>query len=497
MEMYAQVRRAVLVDGMSRRGAARHFGLDRKTIDKICNHAAPPGYRRSKPVSRPKLDGFTALIDGILGADRSAPAKQRHTAKRIFDRLCDEHGFEGGYTIVKDYIRAQRLRSKEVFVPLDHPPGDAQVDFGEAQAVIAGERVKIALFVMALPYSDAVFVKAYPAETAEALCEGHSAGFTFFGGVPQSILYDNTSLIVGRILPGGVRQRTDMFNGLISHYLFKDRYGRPGRGNDKGKVENLVGYTRRNYLVPMPHADSFETLNTRLAKQCRTRLKAHLRSKDAPVGTRLEEDRTAFLPLPSVPFEACRRTSGQATSQALVRFHRNDYSVPTAYAHRQVLIKGFVDRVDICCGTQRIARHKRSYASEDVVYDPLHYLALLEQKPGALDQAAPLKGWALPKTFAHIRRLFEARLGKAGKREYIQTLRLLESFTIDQVARGIMDALRLGTISYDAVKLLTLSAIEQRPARLDLSAYPHVPRPQVAATKAASYLALLDGEARI
>ncbi len=495
MELYAQVRRAVLVDGMSRREAARRFGIDRKTVDKICAHSAPPGYRRVKPVRRPKLEAFIGIIDGLLERDQDMPKKQRHTAKRIFDRLRGEHGFDGGYTTVKDYVRQKRTAMKEAFVPLSHPPGHAQVDFGEAVVVIAGKRRKAAVFVMSLPFSDAAFVSVYPQETVEAWCAGHVAAFTFFGGVPLSILYDNSKRIVGRILGDGTRQRTQMFSSLVSHYLFKDRFGRPGCGNDKGKVENLVGYARRNFLVPIPQASSFEELNMRLEERCRARQLDRLRGKDGTISERLEADKAAFRDLPGGSFEACDRRSGQATSQALVRYRLSDYSVPSAYAHRQVLIKGFVDEVAVCIGTEEIARHKRSYERDDVVFDPLHYLALLERKPGALDQAAPLQGWDLPPCFAQFRRLAEARMGPNGKREYIQVLRLLETFRTDQVERGLCEALRLRAISYDAVKQLTLCAVERRPARLNLDIYPYLPKADVATTKARSYMALIDAGA--
>ena len=162
VELYAQVRHACHVEGLSQREASRRFGIDPKTVAKMLRHAVPPGYRRSKPPARPKLDGFTATIDQIVMADRSAPSKQRHTAKRIFERLRAEHGFAGSYTIVKDYLRERHARAQEMFVPLAHPPGHAQADFGEAVAVIGGVRQKIHFFCLDLPHSDACFVKAYP-----------------------------------------------------------------------------------------------------------------------------------------------------------------------------------------------------------------------------------------------------------------------------------------------------------------------------------------------
>ena len=202
-------------------------------------------------------------------------------------------------------------------------------------------------------------------------------------------------------------------------------------------------------------------------------------------------DLAALQPRPATPFDACDRRPGRVSSLALVRYDRNDYSVPTVYGHRPVLVRGYVDEVVVACGAEIIARHPRSYAREDFVFDPRHYLALLERKIGALDQAAPLQGWNLPEAFATLRRLLEARLGKPGKREYVQVLRLLETFKLEDVHAAVRAALRLGTIGFDAVKHLVLCRIERRPPKLDLAAYPYLPRVTVATTQAKAYLTLL------
>jgi hypothetical protein len=194
-----------------------------------------------------------------------------------------------------------------------------------------------------------------------------------------------------------------------------------------------------------------------------------------------------------VPYDACDKKPGRASSLSLVRYRGTDYSVPTAYGHREVLVRGYVDRVEISCGAETIARHVRSYEREDFVFDPLHYLALLEHKTGALDQAAPLAGWDLPEVFATLRRLLEARMGKQGKREFVQVLRLMEVFTIEDVATGVRDAIDRGVIGFDAVKHLVLCRIERRPARLDMTVYPYLPRASVAITSARTYLDLLSG----
>ena len=396
MELYAAVRRSVYVEGLSERAAARRFGLARETVRKMLRYRRPPGYRRAQPVRRPKLDAFTGIIDQILREDQSRPKKQRHTAKRIGERLRAEYGFTGGDTIVKAYVRAQRLGGQEMFVPLAHPPGDAQADFGEALVVIAGVECKAHYLVVDLPHSDDGFVQAFPAETTEAFCDGHNAAFGYFGGVPRRIVYDNTKLAVARILGDGTRQRTQVFCELQSHYLFADRFGRPGKGNDKGKVEGLVGYVRRNFFVPIPRFASWDALNADLAHKCGERRGRRLRRHTETIGERFARDREALLPLPPVPYDACDTRTTRVTSLSLVRYRRNDYSVPTAYGHREVLVKGYVDEVVIVCGSdeiarhrrsyeREIARHRRSYEREVLIFEPRHYLALLERKTGALD----------------------------------------------------------------------------------------------------------------
>jgi transposase len=495
VEVYAAVRQFVFVEGRSRREAARVFGLSRDTITKMCRFSAPPGYVRTKPPGRPKLGPLIPVIDAILAADITAPPKQRHTAKRIFERLQAEHGFGGGYTVVKDYVRHARSRARETFVPLAHAPGHAQVDFGEAIGVIGGVRQKLHVFFMDLPHSDAPFMKAYPAETTEAFLDGHVSAFAFFGGIPQSILYDNTKLAVAKICGDGKRERTRAFSGLVSHYLFRDRFGRPGKGNDKGKVEGLVKNGRRRFLTPVPAAASFEALNAKLEADCLSELDRCAGRHAETIGARLEADLAAFRPLPSGRFEPCEHRTARVSSTALVRYRMSDYSVPTAYGFREVAVKGFVDQVVILCAGQEIARHQRSYQRGGFICDPLHYLALIEQKPGALDQAAPLQGWRLPEQFGHLRRLLEARMGNRGKREFIQVLRLMEVFDQGLVADAVKDAIQLGAPGFDAIKQLILCRIERRPPRLDLTAYPYLPKANVGLTRAADYAVLMPGRA--
>ena len=204
MENWAEIRRRVLVDGLSKRAACRAYNIHWDTLTKILEHAQPPGYRRAQPRPKPKLEPFLPVIHQILEQDKKAPRKQRHTVNRIFQRLCDEQGYEGKLTIVKQAVAAWRCGQAEVFIPLTHRPGEAQVDFGEAEILLDGQATKVALFVMTLPYSDAIFCCAFPRECTEAFLEGHVAAFAFFGGVPRGISYD---YVAGQHNPTNVPDR--------------------------------------------------------------------------------------------------------------------------------------------------------------------------------------------------------------------------------------------------------------------------------------------------
>jgi len=260
-------------------------------------------------------------------------------------------------------------------------------------------------------------------------------------------------------------------------------------------VEGIVGLARRNFMVPLPRFESWDAFNAHLEGQCRKRQRDVLRGHRKSIGERLVCDQEVLTALPPVLFDACDRQATRVSSLSLVRYRNNDYSVPVAFGHQEVWIRGYVHEVIIGCASEEIARHPRSYDREDLIFNPIHYLPLLEKKVGALDQAAPLIGWDLPDVFATLRRLLEARMGKSGKREYVQVLRLLETFDLEALHGAVKDALRLGAIGYDAVKHLVLCRIERRPPKLDLDIYPYLPRAQVATTSAASYMNLLAGTA--
>ena len=491
MEFWTEVRRRVLTKEISKRAACREYELSWHTLAKILAHEEPPGYRQQRPRPKPKLASFLPVIHQILEDDKSAPKKQRHTAWRIFERLRDEHQFTGGYTIVKDAVRDWKQGHREVFLPLSHPPGEAQVDFGEATIKLDGIETKVALFVMTLPYSGAIFIQAFPRECTETFLEGHRLAFEYFGGVPKRISYDNSAIAVVEVGKGRERKLTKGFLRLQSCYLFQEHFCLVRRANEKGHVERLLGAARRNFLVPVPEVVSLTVLNETLRERCHADLANQTRGKSGAKQELLTEDRDAFLPLPKQPFEARKLDTACADSQSLVRFDTNSYSVPVKYAHRKITIIATVEEVRLAYQDRLIARHRRCWRKEQFVFEPVHYLALLERKPGGFDHARPLENWQLPECFALLRRRLEAQHGGPGTREFIRVLRLLETFALSQLTDAINYALDIDVIDPDSIRVI-VEYRSQEPVKLfSLDGRPELARVRVETTDVSAYQALL------
>jgi transposase len=493
MQKWAEIRRRVLTGEISKRAACAEYEIHWETLQKILTHTEPPGYRRTQP-RRSKLEPYLPIIHEILKSDRQVHRKQRHTTRRIFERLRDEHGYSGGITIVSDAVRAWKEQTREVFLPLSHPPGEAQVDFGYADIWLNGEQVKVALFVMTLPYSDAIFLQAFPRECTESFLEGHRRAFEFFGGVPARISYDNSKIAVARIVGHRERNVTTEFLRLKSHFLFEDHFCLVRRPNEKGHVERLLDFARRNFLVPVPRVESLETLNRQLVEHCRNDLVRQLRGKPAPKQVLLEEERDHFLrPLPKQSFEACRLGQANADSLSLVRFDTNSYSVPTKYAHRPITIVATIDEVRFIFEDRLIARHARFWGKQHCFFDPVHYLALLERKPGGFDHARPLADWELPVCFGILRRRLEAALEGRGTREFIKVLRLLERHPLSTLKRAVEHGLEIGATSADAIRLILEFQQESPTTLFCLEGRPHLKLVQVGQTDVSAYQSLLVG----
>jgi transposase len=490
MDQWHEIRRRVLVEGVSKRQIIRQTGLHWKTLEKILKHSIPPGYRRRGAVRKPKIGPFLPYITQMLEQDKLVPKKQRHTIHRIWQRLRSEYGFTGGVTSVGDAVREFKVRGKEVFMPLVHRPGEAQADFGQALVNMDGVLRKACFLVMVLPHSDALFLSAFPAECTETFLEGHVRAFDFFGAVPRRITYDNTRICVSKIIGSRERNLTDAFKHLLSHYLFDYHFCQVCRANEKGVAEGGVRFGRLNFFVPVPHVKDFAELNRYLLQRCLEDLKRKLRGKMLTKGELLAEDREAMLPLPEVPIEACRMEATQANSLSLVRFDTNDYSVPAHYAHHPVTVKGYHDRVVITYGPKVIAEHPRCWQKEKAVFNPIHYIALLKRKPHSLDHALPLQDMGLAGCFDVLRRRLEAQ-PDYGIREYIKVLLLLEQHDLRDVTKAVEKALTMRVHTRDAIAQFLIPPDPWRQTTFRLDGREHLRQVKIDANTITVYRELL------
>lgn len=494
MDQWTEIRKKILVEGVSKRQVMEEEGIHWETLKKILENSQPPGYQMKQERPQPIIGPFLGRIQQILQDDQYVHKKQRHTAKRIFERLKAEDGYTGGYTQVKKAVRGLKRKNSEVFVPLTHRPGEAQVDFGHALFKLNGVLVKRPYFVMALPYSDAFFVQVFVRESTEFVWEGHIRAFEYFGGVPWRISYDNAKTLVKKFIGVHQRELTRGFQQLVSHYLFDHHFCTVRRGNEKGVVEGIVKYSRLNFMVPVPQlTGNTEGFNGELVVKCEEDLQRKLRGKNATKAQLLLEDKAHFRPLPVDDFDACIKQSTTATSFSLVRFDTNDYSVPSEWAHHPVVVKGYMDRVEIFHKDKLIATHQRLWVKEGEALNPVHYLAVLEGKPGAFDHARPLEDWNLPESFTLLHRRMKAKekFHGEGTREFIKTMRLLEKHSMGRLHRAVKKAVGMEIYTRDGVAQLLYSREYYRKTTFNLDGREHLRMVRVARTDLVAYRELM------
>jgi transposase len=445
-----KIRRAHFLDGHSIRQIARDGHHDRRTVRKALHDAGPPRYTLRASRARPVLDPFLAVIERWLAEDTKSPPKQRHTARRIYHRLVAECGFSGGESTIRQYVRERRPRTPALFIPLAYAPGeDAQCDFGEAQVILQGKPMAVQFLCLRLCYSKLPFVIAFPHQRQEAFFEGQRQGFAFFGGVPHAIWYDHLSQA---IKPGRKAQEQEAFIAFRSHYLFESRFCTPGEAHEKGLVENLVGYARRNFLVPVPEVASLEELNAFLLERCLAEGSRRLRGEPGSIGELWQQERPHLLPLPARPFPCCRTLPVHPNRLSLVTFETNRYSVPAEHARHALFLRAFVDRVELTDGTQAIATHRRCYGREEDVLDPMHYLPLLRERPGAFDHAKPLKTWSHPPVLdAYLAALLARLPHRTATLQYLDVLELACTHAMPEVAAAVEQAMRCGSLGAETV----------------------------------------------
>jgi transposase len=479
VELFEQIRRDRDRDGLSIRALAARHGVHRRAVRQALDSAVPPAKRSPESRPAPKLGEYRELIDEWLIADQLAPRKQRHTAKRIWRRLVDEHGVEVAETTVRDHVRKRRrelgLTVGEVFVPQVHAPGrTAEVDWGEADVDLAGARTRVHLFFMRSCFSGAAFSMASPVETQQAFLEGHTLAFDWFGGVFAEVRYDNLGSAVKKVLRGRRRVETDRFIAMRSHYLFDSIFTTPGieGAHEKGGVEGEVGRLRRNHLVPVPQVGSIGQLNRLLADACEQDLGRRIAGRPVTVAEQLAAERPILRALPA-PFDSTETTTVRVDSKALVTVRQNRYSVPVALAGLRVTAAIGAGEIRISHRDREVARHERLHGKYGTRAVLDHYLELLARKPGGLARSLPLaqerdRGtW--PDRFDDLWAALRARWGASeADRQMVDVLMLCREHGPARVELAVRGALAAGAIDGRAVAVLARRTSPATPVpRLD------------------------------
>lgn len=485
LEECERIRRAYYLHHKSIRQIAEEEGRSRETVSRVIaeNPVSSSQQKRSKPA--PVFGPFQSRLDELMQRNERLPRKQQYTSHKIFEILQSE-GYQGCESRVRQQIASWKRvhKAPEVFLPLEFEPGqDAQCDWGQALAVIAGVRQMVEMFVMRLCYSRRTFVMTFPSQKQESFFWGHVQAFNYFGGVPARISYDNLATAVKLTFDKEHkrRQRSEQptFVAFRSHYLFESHFCTPAQGHEKGQVEHGVGFSRRNFMVPIPEAASYETLNAYLLEQCKKDDARQVSRQPMTIGQAWEYEQPFLRPLPTFEFDCCHIASVRLTPYSQATFETNRYSVPVNYARRDITIKAYPFHVDILDSTTLLARHPRSYAREQDIFDPLHYLPLLEQRPGAFDYAKPLKRWReeWPPSYHQMLHLLREKWPEGrGVQEFVRILQLHQDHPAALVQQAIEQAQSIGCVHLDGVLhcLHQLDSPETSPASLDLSDRPQL-----------------------
>jgi transposase len=474
-----KIRRAYFIEKKTVRQIARDMHVARKTVGKAVESAEPGTYTCRVPRPAPILGPFKQQITNLLAENRALPPKQRYTSQKIHAVIVGD-GFQGSASTVRGYIGQQRREQKQphVYIPLEFDPGsDAQVDWGEAVAEIAGDRVIVQVFFMRLCYSRRLFMMAFPAQKQEAFFAAHVHAFHFFQGVPHRLTYDNLKTAVQTIMEGHSRQEQRAFTAFRSHYLFDGHFCTPGQPTEKGGVEHSVGFGRRNFMVPIPQAASFDDLNAMLLARCLHDDARQVDGQPTPIGVAWEAERPSLLAVPARDFPCCVTRPVCLTPYSQVEFETNRYSVPADRAQPPLVLKAYPFRVDILSLDAVVARHPRCYGKNQDVFNPLHYLSLLEQRPGAFQHAKPLRRWreTWPPVYERLlAKLVAEHSDGRGIREFVHVLKLHETYPARLVEQAITQALEYGCLHSDGIALCLRQI--QHPgttiAALDLTGHP-------------------------
>lgn len=431
VDQYEYIRIAHRVYGKGIRQIQKETGHSRVTIRKVLERELQE-YKKRAHQPYPVLEAYRGIIEGWLKADMANPKKQRHTARRIYTRLVEEEGYEGSEVNVRCYVRLAKARlgvdSGGAFLILDPDCGkEAEADWGRGLAVIKGVRTPIFFFCMRSRFSGKHFIRAYPCEKQEAFFDAHAHAFRFFGGVFPTVVYDNLTSAVQKVLQGRQRIEQESFRRFRAYYNFEPRFCNPGCGHEKGGTEGAVGYVRRNYLVPIPAVESFDELNQKLLASCLQYGAHRIAGRTDTVDHLFENEREHLLGLPATPFRNLRIFDTKVNKYATVVADKNHYSVPVQYAGLKLKGQLSIDRVELFYAGRKIASHERLFGNNKWQLDPQHYLELIRRKPGAFDSARVIRQWrsTWPSSLERLLAQFKEKQGEtAGIKDFIAVLML-------------------------------------------------------------------------
>jgi len=461
---------------------SRETGHSRNTIKKALR-GEPWGYKQRSKQPYPVLGSYLKTVDQWLENDKSNPKKQRHTARRVYNRLVLEHGYEGAESTVRKYVREAKVRlgvnAPSAFIPLDPESGvEAEVDWGTATAIIGGETKLLKFFCMRSKYSGKHFVRFYPCERQQAFFDAHIHAFLFYGGIFPLLVYDNLTTAVQKVLKGKKRIEQKSFSKFKAYHNFKSRFCTPGEGHEKGGVEGIVGFARRNYMVPVPEAPSLEELNQRILAECLSYGTHTIDGRSNTVTELFEVEKDSLLENPDVPFSNIQLYDGKADKYATVMVDKNRYSVPTRYAGFKMRVLLYVDRVAIYYGSKKLSSHERVYGNNKWVLDPGHYLELIQQRPMAFNSARPILQWrqSWPKILEHLLSRFCVAQGETkGIKDFISVLMLYQKHDPSEIDAAVDLALQSHISSSEGVKHLLIYANSKDIEQVPLSNWSSLP----------------------
>jgi len=487
MDQYEMIRTAHRVYGENISEMAKTTGHSRNTIKKAIR-GEPWGYKERNHQPFPVLEKYMAIIDGWLRDDGDRPKKQRHTARRVYNRLVEEQGYKGSEPTVRRYVRFAKLAlgiaRPWAFIPCDPEAGyEAEVDWGTATAILAGEEVRLKFFCMRSKYSGKHFVRFYFCERQQAFFDGHLQAFNFFGGVFPVLIYDNLTAAIRKVLRGRDRLEQEAFGKFKAYHSFEARFCNPNGGHEKGGVEGMVGFARRNYMVPVPEAADLEELNEKVLGQCVLYGNHKMAGRDRTVNELYEKEKGHLLDLPEAAFSNMQIVAGgRADKYATVIVDKNRYSVPSRYAGFRGKVLLYVDRVEIFIGTKKLAVHERLFGNNKWCLNPDHYLELIQQRPMSFNSARPIRQWRQswpPSLNTLLERFCQAQGETKGIKDFVTVLMCYRDYTAGEIEAAVELATQHNISSSDGVRHLLACARSTDQPVAPLASWPSLPAPDI------------------